>query len=342
MQAAKADCDSASSVDEVRTIEANAAGRYWSGWNLTTWWKDREVPPHWRSFDQRVSHLSTSGRYATHPVNAMLNYGYAVLAGMLERAIVSRGLDPAMGHLHAPKDGRPSLVYDLMEPLRPQVDTQLLSWVQDEQWHKSDFVVDRTGVVRLHPELARVVVQKASVTEEAVGAVLDWYVGQLRAASGETSPRKRTRRAGVALGKPHRQIPQTVRKRNHTTGLFMHTAAERGQVEPGGKRHGTSAGRTAVRGPAEDGGAARAVWTEPDDCKEKGRCCVPTCTCTADCPTAGSVSAIPQKFHTYCKVHGPREKDRDMTCPSLSPLIGQTAGTSMCPAWSVGHGLISS
>ena len=45
----------------------------------------------------------TSGRnrHATHPVNAMLNYAYAVLESQLRIATVSEGLDPTIGYLHS-------------------------------------------------------------------------------------------------------------------------------------------------------------------------------------------------------------------------------------------------
>ncbi|MGH8628972.1 MAG: CRISPR-associated endonuclease Cas1 [Gammaproteobacteria bacterium] len=54
-------------------------------------------------------------RHATHPINAILNYGYSMLAGQVERAAVIRGLDVAVGSLHADSDGRRSLVYDLID-----------------------------------------------------------------------------------------------------------------------------------------------------------------------------------------------------------------------------------
>jgi CRISPR/Cas system-associated endonuclease Cas1 len=45
-----------------------------------------------------------------------------VLAGWVERAIVARGLDPAVGALHTERDRRNSLTSDLIEALRPRVD----------------------------------------------------------------------------------------------------------------------------------------------------------------------------------------------------------------------------
>jgi len=70
--------------------------------------------------------VSGRNRHATHPVNAMLNYGYAVLESQARIATIAQGLDPAIGYLHTFRPGRVSLVYELMEPLRPQVDRLLL------------------------------------------------------------------------------------------------------------------------------------------------------------------------------------------------------------------------
>jgi CRISPR-associated protein Cas1 len=84
-------------------------------------------------------------------VNAILNYAYAILAGQVERAAQLAGLDVAVGSLHADQEGRASLVYDLMEPLRPVIDREILSWVAAQRWRRADFAVDRQGVVRLHP-----------------------------------------------------------------------------------------------------------------------------------------------------------------------------------------------
>jgi CRISP-associated protein Cas1 len=50
--------------------------------------------------------------------NAMLNYSYGVLYGLVERACVLAGLDPCLGLLHTDDYAKPSLVYDLIEPFR--------------------------------------------------------------------------------------------------------------------------------------------------------------------------------------------------------------------------------
>lgn len=60
-------------------------------------------------------------RGATDVFNQALNYGYGVLYGQVERALVLAGLDPFAGFLHADRPGKPSLVLDLIEEFRQMV-----------------------------------------------------------------------------------------------------------------------------------------------------------------------------------------------------------------------------
>lgn len=53
------------------------------------------------------------------PVNALLSFGYTLLANTIHTAVNITGLDPYLGSLHAVEYGRPSLVLDLMEEFRP-------------------------------------------------------------------------------------------------------------------------------------------------------------------------------------------------------------------------------
>lgn len=55
-------------------------------------------------------------------VNAMLNYGYAILLAMVARALVASGLLPAVGIHHRNKYNPWCLASDIMEPYRPYVD----------------------------------------------------------------------------------------------------------------------------------------------------------------------------------------------------------------------------
>ena len=70
-------------------------------------------------------------------------------------AIAEVGLDPSIGYLHVCQPGRQALVYDLMEPYRPEVDRKMLAFVRSQTFSPRDFVVDAKGVCRLHPDVAR-------------------------------------------------------------------------------------------------------------------------------------------------------------------------------------------
>jgi CRISPR-associated protein Cas1 len=55
-------------------------------------------------------------------VNALLNYGYAILRGMVLRSIVLAGLSPTFGIEHCNRSNPFALADDLIEPFRPAVD----------------------------------------------------------------------------------------------------------------------------------------------------------------------------------------------------------------------------
>ena len=59
--------------------------------------------------------------------NALLSFGYTLLSSEATHAVAGAGLDPSLGCLHAPDDGRPSLALDLTEEFRqPAVDRLIL------------------------------------------------------------------------------------------------------------------------------------------------------------------------------------------------------------------------
>ena len=59
---------------------------------------------------------------ATDVINALLNYGYSVLAGVMSTYIHGIGLDAYYGFMHKNHTSFQSLVYDMMEPFRWLVD----------------------------------------------------------------------------------------------------------------------------------------------------------------------------------------------------------------------------
>ena len=75
------------------------------------------------------------------PVNALLSFGYSLLAKDLTVACHAVGFDPMIGFYHQPRHGRPALALDLMEPLRPLVaDSAVLSAVNTRMVSERDFV----------------------------------------------------------------------------------------------------------------------------------------------------------------------------------------------------------
>jgi CRISPR-associated protein Cas1 len=80
-------------------------------------------------FEQMNRFLPEQLRFAErsqHPamdvINAMLNYGYGVLYGKVEGALIRAGIDPYIGVLHRDEYNRPVLVYDVIERYRLWVD----------------------------------------------------------------------------------------------------------------------------------------------------------------------------------------------------------------------------
>jgi CRISPR-associated protein Cas1 len=84
--------------------EAVAGKRYWEAARL--------VIPAEYGWTERA------GRGASDPVNSLLNFGYGILYGQIERALVLAGLDPYAGFIHADRPGKPSLVLDFIEEFR--------------------------------------------------------------------------------------------------------------------------------------------------------------------------------------------------------------------------------
>lgn len=74
-----------------------------------------------RDFDADWDFSSRNRRPPKDPINAMLSFGYAMLAKECTVALLSEGLDPWWGIYHKPRHGRPALALDLMEEFRPLI-----------------------------------------------------------------------------------------------------------------------------------------------------------------------------------------------------------------------------
>jgi CRISPR-associated protein Cas1 len=119
----------ADSLDALRGLEGMAAKAYFAA-----------IPTLLSAnVDDR---LRPAGR-TKHPpkdcFNALLSFGYGMLFGLVHRALLAVGLEPALGYFHQPRSAAPPLVMDVMEIFRvPLVDMPVVASVNRGQWKPND------------------------------------------------------------------------------------------------------------------------------------------------------------------------------------------------------------
>ena len=129
---------SAPSLDALMGVEGAAAAEAFRAWPALL------APDTGFRFEGRVR------RPPTDPVNALLSYAYAVVAGEALVAAAAARLDPFVGFLHAERPGRPALALDLMEPLRAIVaERAVLRLVNRKMIAAHDFLQSDGGAVSL-------------------------------------------------------------------------------------------------------------------------------------------------------------------------------------------------
>ncbi len=113
----------ASSIEELLGAEGHAAALYFGAFGGM-------LQPRSDATTGAFDFTVRNRRPPRDPVNAMLSFGYALLAKELTVALLAVGLDPYWGFYHRPRHGRASLALDLMEEFRPLlVDSAVLSAV---------------------------------------------------------------------------------------------------------------------------------------------------------------------------------------------------------------------
>lgn len=167
--------------------EGEAANIYFEAWkNMSVKWQksdQKRVREYWKSYNNRHDANHASARNAHHPVNAMLNLAYGVLAQRVQLACLANGLEIEIGFLHSNKQGRASLVCDLMEPARAMVDDLLLTYLEKNSLMLGDFAVEESGVVKLRPHFAKSFVAYISngLQDEYIHSIVNEYCNFLLA-----------------------------------------------------------------------------------------------------------------------------------------------------------------
>lgn len=176
IKAAEKGVERARRLEQVRSHEGAGSAAYFSAFGLMI--KNPDF-----SFTARTR------RPPTDPVNAMLSFGYTLLANDLRTAANIVGFDPYIGYLHAEEYGRPALPLDLMEEFRPLVvDTMVLSIINQGLMTRDDFGTpteegcrmtddgrkrfleqyeQRRATEFMHPELKRTMTYQQSFEQQA-------------------------------------------------------------------------------------------------------------------------------------------------------------------------------
>jgi len=175
-------------TNELMMAERDAALAYWTGWrDVEISFRKPDaglVPMHWRSFGKRISPLTTGPRLAANPINAILNYLYAILEAETRIALLTVGLDPVLGIVHADYRGRDSFALDVMEAARPKVDAYVLHLLERRTFRASDFFETRKGACRLLRPLTHELARTAPVWAELVAPVCEKVAKMLAEAPG--------------------------------------------------------------------------------------------------------------------------------------------------------------
>jgi CRISPR-associated endonuclease Cas1 len=160
----------------VRDLEAAAADVYWAALaDLPVSFPARvAVPDHWRVLGARISPLGhASPNRAITPGHALLNYLYAALETEAVIACHALGLDPGVGILHVDVRHRDGLALDLMEAVRPAVDTYVLDLMAGRALDPREFGEQRDGGCRLAVGMTRALAPLTHRWRLLVGAVAE-------------------------------------------------------------------------------------------------------------------------------------------------------------------------
>ena len=134
---------STTSIEELLGMEGAIAAAYFGRFSQL-------LKP--RDFDAQWDFTTRNRRPPRDPVNALLSFGYAMLAKECTVALMSEGLDAWWGFYHQPRHGRPALALDIMEPFRATiVDSAVITAINTGMVQRNSFLANANACI-LTPE----------------------------------------------------------------------------------------------------------------------------------------------------------------------------------------------
>lgn len=120
----------------LRVMEAAISRWYWAGIAL--------------ALKQHITVMPRNYRPAKDRFNAILNYLYGTLYGMVEGSLLAAGIDPHISIMHRMEYNTPALVFDVIEPFRHWADDFLIQLVLTDALPKG-FTEEKEGGILLTP-----------------------------------------------------------------------------------------------------------------------------------------------------------------------------------------------
>ena len=141
-----------SSTESLPEKEASASRLYFTEFA-------KFIPERYGFASRNQSLIRNSKNNASDVINALLNYGYTVLAGEISKFINGIGLDAYYGFYHKEHSGFQPLVYDMIESFRWLVDYSVWKLAnahsKEQRIYQKDYAYTKDGFVVMDYHLIR-------------------------------------------------------------------------------------------------------------------------------------------------------------------------------------------
>ncbi len=99
---------------------------------------------------------------ATDVFNCLLNYGYGILYGKVETALIKNGIDPYIGVMHREDYNRPVLVFDVIEKFRIWIDYVVINLCMQNVIDEDCYSIKEDGSYWLESMGRRILIQSVN------------------------------------------------------------------------------------------------------------------------------------------------------------------------------------